>query len=170
MSRIVAQQLLRYEVMKYVAIGIVITAASLAVAGAQAPATNPETPPDAATLDNHRPLLPKKEKPATTRTVTGQVVDASGQPLEGALVTLTNTATHERREFFTKKNGRYSFEDLSFTIDYQLRARYKDSNGDLKKLSQFDKSPKIVRILQIDTAAPAQPTAEAKKTTPDTKQ
>jgi hypothetical protein len=170
MSRILAQQLLRYEFMKRLLIGTVIAAASLSVTGAQAPTTNPEPVPDAATLDNHRPLIPKREKPATTRTVSGQVVDSSGQPLEGALVTLTNTATHEKREFFTKKNGRYSFEELSFTVDYQLQARYKDVNGDLKKLSQFDKAPKMVRILEIDTAAPAQPAAQAKKTTPDSKQ
>ncbi len=142
----------------------VAMAAALYAGQVQQPADpNPGRPPDAASLDNHRPLIPKKEKAATARTVSGQVVDSTGQPLEGALVTLTNTQTKERREFFTKKDGRYSFDDVRFNIDYQLQARYKDTNGDLKKLSQFDKSPKMVRMLEIDTNKPAEPAAEAKK-------
>lgn len=156
--------------MQRLVIGIVAMAATLSAAKAQAPATSsPGAPPDAANLDNHRPLIPKKEKAPTSRTVSGQVVDANGQPLEGALVTLTNTSTKEKREFFTKKGGRYNFDDLSFTIDYQLQARYKDSSGTLKKLSQYDKSPKMVRILEINTGAAAEPATEAKKNPPPAK-
>lgn len=150
--------------------GMVAIAATLCTAAAQATNPSPSPPPDAANIGNHRPLFPKREKAPTSRTVSGQVVDAGGQPLEGALVTLTNTDTKEKREFFTKKGGRYTFEDLSFTIDYQLQARYKDSNGDLKKLSQYDKSPKMVRILQVNTGkSAAEPTAEAKKNPPPAK-
>jgi hypothetical protein len=157
--------------MKCLVLGLVALAATFCTVAAQQSTTpNSGPPPDAASLDNHRSLFPKKEKAPTTRTVSGQVVDAGGQTLEGALVTLTNTATKEKREFFTKKGGRYTFADLSFTTDYQLQARYKDSNGDLKKLSQFDKSPKMVRILEINTAVPPQPTAEAKKDPPPAKQ
>jgi hypothetical protein len=168
MSGIVAQQLLRYEMMQRLVFGIAAIAAALCAARAQVPAaSSPGAPPDAANLDNHRPLIPKKEKAPTSRTVSGQVVDANGQPLAGALVTLTNTATKEKREFFTKKGGRYTFEDLSFSIDYQLQARYKDTAGDLKKLSQYDKSPKMVRTLQVNTGTAApEPAAEAKKNPP----
>src|SRR6476620_8150156 len=79
-----------------------------------------QRPPDSTTkppevfLDNHRPLIQKKGKAPTSRTVSGQVVDDSGTPLENALVTLTDDKTKEKRTFFTKKNGRYDFEDLSF--------------------------------------------------------
>jgi len=156
--------------MKWLPIGTVVIVASVSATYAQQVTdNNPGHAPDAV-LDNHRPLIQKREKPATTRTVSGKVVDGSGQPLEGALVTLTNTATKERREYFTKQDGRYSFEQLSFTIDYELQARYKDTNGEVKKLSEFDKSPKMVRILEISkTADNAQP-VEAKKDTPPAKQ
>ncbi len=115
-------------------------------------------------LDNHRPLNPKKEKNPTTRTVTGQVVDDSGQPLEGALVTLVDGKTKERFEYFTKKDGRYKFEDLSFSVDYQLRAKWKSLISDERKLSQYDHTARIIRQLQVTTPEGAPPPSTEAKT------
>lgn len=114
-------------------------------------------------LDNHRPLIQKKGKDPTSRTVTGHVVDDSGTPLENALVTLTDGKTKEKRTFFTKKDGRYSFDDLSFTTDYKLQARWKTLISDSRNLSQYDRAAKIVRILQVATPeGKPLPTAAAK--------
>jgi Carboxypeptidase regulatory-like domain len=138
---------------------------------------NPAHAPSAE-IDNKRPLISKKEKAPTTRTVSGKVVDeVSGTPLKGAIVTLTDLSTKEKRESITKEDGRYSFEDLSFTVDYQLSARYKNAVTDVRKLSQYDHSPKSVRILSIpdlDAAsakagAEAKPSAEIMKDAPDPK-
>lgn len=127
---------------------------------------NPAHVPDAE-IDNHRPFIQKKEKPPTSRTVSGKVVDEiNGTPLKGAIVTLTNLSTHERREMITKDDGRYNFDDLSFSIDYELRARCKDSLTDVRKLSQYDHTAKVVRILTVPDVEPARPTLnEAKKGT-----
>ena len=151
--------------MKRVAFGTVLM---VAVAGGLF--AQQQTGPDnsvghnsAANIENHRPLISKKGKAATTRTVSGQVVDDTGQPLQGALVSLTNTATKEKIEFFTKKDGRYHFEDLSFDIDYLVQARYKTFDSPERKLSQYDRSPKMVRILEINSSAAAAPAVEAKK-------
>jgi len=133
-----------------------------ALANAQAADPNPNANTNDVFLDNHRPLIQKKDKAPTSRTVTGKVVDDTGQPVEGALVTLTNEKTHESRQFITKKDGRYSFEDLSFTIDYELAARYKDTLSDTRKLSQYDHTAKVIRILQIGSDANS-PGSEAKK-------
>ncbi len=141
--------------MKYTrraAFAVLILAAFATAAAAQQTAdSNPADAPNVF-LDNHRPLIKKKEKAPTSRTVTGQVVDDSGTPLEGALVTLTNTKTHEKETFFTKKGGRYSFEDLSFTIDYEVQAKYKSLSSQARKLSQYDRTPRAVRILEIGSA------------------
>jgi len=112
-------------------------------------------------LDNHRPLIGKKDKAPTSRSITGKVVDDTGQPLEGALVILTDAKTHAKTTAITKKDGRYNFDDLSFTIDYEVQARYKDSLSPVRKLSQYDHTATVVRILEIssDTA----PATEAKK-------
>ncbi len=117
-------------------------------ANAQTTDPNPAHSPDVF-LDNHRPLNPKKGKEPTTRNVSGKVTDENGQPLEGALVTLTDTKSNTKTTFFTKKGGHYNFEDLSFNIDYQLQARYKDQSSEARKLSQYDHTVNVIRILQV---------------------
>ncbi len=107
---------------------------------------------------------PKKEKTPTSRSVKGTVIDAEGKPLDGALVTLTNGDTHESTTFITKKDGRYNFDGLSFTTDYKLGAQYRSGKSDLKTLSQYDRTPYIVRMLAIslpDKSAPATATTAA---------
>ena len=127
------------------------------VAGASGQATNnnPVTNSPDVFLDNHRPLVKKKDKAPTARDVSGKVVDISGQPLEGALVTLTNMKTNAKTTFITKKDGRYSFDDLSFTADYQLQARLKSVTTEPRKISQYDRNASVVRILELDDTANA---------------
>lgn len=122
------------------------------LAGAQATNNNPANQPDVF-LDNHRPLNKKKDKAPTSRDVSGKVVDINGQPIEGALVTLTNTKTNSKVTYFTKSDGRYSFGDVSFSIDYQLQAKFKDANTEPRKISQYDHNPSVVRILELDDSA-----------------
>lgn len=126
----------------------IVATALAGIATAQTAESNPAHSPDVF-LDNHRPLLNKKEKTPTSRRVTGKVVNDAGQPLEGALVTLTDSKSGQKTTVITKGEGRYSFDDLSFTIDYQLQARYKDQTSESRKLSQYDRSVNIVRILEV---------------------
>lgn len=96
----------------------------------------------------------KKEKVPTSRTLKGTVTDTSGKPLEGALVTLTNDTTKERHSFFTKKDGRYLFAELSFTQDYEVVARYKDELSTVRRMSQYDRRPNVVHILSVNPQTP----------------
>jgi hypothetical protein len=138
--------------MKCLALAVAFSAAMTVISPAQQTTDpNPGHSPDVF-LDNHRPLVPKKGKAPTSRTVTGQVVDETGTPLEGALVTLTNKKTNDKTEFFTTKNGRYIFEDLSFTNDYELQAKYRDQVSEPRKLSQYDHTARVIRILQVTDA------------------
>lgn len=137
-------------------VGIVATTAP---AAAQATDPNPAHTPSVF-LGNNRPSNKKDKKP-TSRSLTGKVVDGSGQPLEGALVTVTDTKAGEKRTFITKRDGRYNFDSLSFTVDYQLDARYNDAVSEPRKLSQYDRTVNMVRILDVATSA--SPTTEAKK-------
>jgi hypothetical protein len=133
------------------------------LAGAQATNTNPANVPDVL-LDNHRPLVKKKDKAPTSRDVSGKVVDISGQPISGALVTLTNTKTNSKVTFVTKTDGRYNFGDLSFTIDYELQAKFKDATTETRKISQYDRNPSVVRILELDDSGkPSAHSDEAKR-------
>jgi hypothetical protein len=150
---------------------IIFSAVMTVSSNAQQTDSNPGRSPDVF-LDNHRPLIQKKQKTPTSRTVTGQVVDDSGAPLERALVTLTNKKTNEKTEFFTKKDGRYVFEDLSFTIDYEVQAKYKSQSSEPRKLSQYDRAARVVRILEVADAPGLRQsvTADAKKNAPPAKQ
>ena len=139
--------------------------AAIVAASANAQQSDPNSQQPNVFLDNHRPLIQKKDKAPTSRTVMGKVIDDSGQPLEGALVTLTNTKTNERTQVITKKDGRYNFEDVSFTIDYQVQAQYKNLKSQSSKLSQYDRAATVVRILHIEPQASSSK-AEAKKETP----
>jgi Carboxypeptidase regulatory-like domain len=133
------------------------------LAGAQATNNNPANQPDVF-LDNHRPLVKKKDKAPTSRDVSGKVVDISGRPIEGALVTLTNTKTNSKVTFITKNDGRYNFGDLSFTTDYQLQAKSKEASTEPRKISQYDHNPSVVRILELDDSAKSpSPAEEAKR-------
>ena len=139
---------------------LALCAALLPHLHAQATNTGSTAKPPEVFLDNHRPLVKKKDKAPTSRDVSGKVVDASGQPLEGALVTITNLKTNTKNNFFTKSDGRYNFDDLSLTVDYELQAKYKGQLTEARKVSQYDPNTSTVRILQVDSSAP---TASAEK-------
>jgi Carboxypeptidase regulatory-like domain len=124
--------------------------------------------PDNASFGNQK--APKHEKAPTTRTVSGQVTDQSGQVLEGAMVTLTDKKTNEKTSFFTKKDGRYKFENLSFHSDYEVQARYKDTSSEPRKLSQYDTAPRPVRILAINTGSGTATSSATKNALPAPKQ
>lgn len=148
------------------ALSVFLASAAIPAIAQQITDPNPAHVPDA-NIENHRPFISKKEKAPTSRMVSGRVVDEiNGTPLKGAIVTLTDLSTHERRETITKEDGRYTFDDLSFSIDYQLQARYKNAVTDVRKLSQYDHTVKVVRILSIpDTSPSPAAVSEAKKDT-----
>ena len=134
---------------------------------AQATNSNPATHDAPVFLDNHRPSK-KKDKTPTTRNLSGKVVDVNGSPLAGALVTLTDDRTKGKTTFITKSDGRYRFDELSFSIDYQLQALYKGFAAPSRKLSQYDHNPNVVRILEVDDSenGSTSSSAEAKKGPP----
>jgi hypothetical protein len=91
----------------------------------------------------------KKDKKATSRLVRGTVTDTAGRPRSGALVTLTNKGNNDKLTFVTKADGLFNFDDLSFTTDYELDARYKTMVSETKILSQYDRRVEIVRTLEV---------------------
>jgi Carboxypeptidase regulatory-like domain len=159
--------------MKWFLTVFILFLAAAGAAEAQSPATGAsqsDTKQPDVFLDNHRPLNQKKEKAPTSRTVSGTVTDDTGQPLEGALVTLTESKTNETKTFFTKKDGKYLFTDLAFTEDYEVKAKWKKLISEPRKLSQYDHNAKVVRLLQVGTpegySASSTAAAGAKKEDP----
>jgi Carboxypeptidase regulatory-like domain len=75
---------------------------------------------------------------AATRSLTGQVKDASEAPLPNAVVYLKNTKTLAVKTFITDNSGEYRFHALSPNVDYEVFAEHKGKKSDTKTLSAFD--------------------------------
>ncbi len=116
----------------------------------------------------------KKGGPATSRAVKGVVTDEFGKPTQGALVTLTDLKSKQKWTVVTKADGKYDFDELSFVVDYEVLAKRGTSVSVVKKLSQYEHAPLLVRNLVLfanaaaaeASVAPAPSSAPAPSTTP----
>ena len=111
-------------------------------------------------------------KDLPSREMSGIVRDAYDNPVNGAIVTVTNLKTKAARSFVTKEDGRYLFDHVVKADDYEVRARFRGRNSETKKLTTYDPRNKPVMNLHFDKSidepedapapAPAK-SAEAKK-------
>lgn len=97
----------------------------------------------------YAPLMAGKEKPPTTKTVHGQVLDASGNGISGAVVEMTDLTTGVKSAIYTQTGGRYQFSHLKLTHDYQFRATYKGKSSEVRKASSLDSRMRLVLNLHI---------------------
>jgi len=96
------------------------------------------------------PLTAKKRrKPPTSKTVVGQVFDASDNPIVGAAVEMTNVTTGKTAAIYTGPEGRFTFTDLKLTQDYQFKATYKGQSSEVRKVSSWDTRFHLVLNLHI---------------------
>jgi hypothetical protein len=108
----------------------------------------------------------KKNKPITSRDVKGIVEDEAGTPIDGALVSLTDLKTKQTLTFVTKRDGRYKFDSLSLTEDYDVSAKKGAVVSVVKHLSQYDHSTPLIRNLEIEVASGAKSEAAPQAGTP----
>ena len=86
-----------------------------------------------------------------SRTLTGLVMDHSGNPVSDAIVYLKDTKTLAVKSYITSKDGAFRFPALSPNIDYEVYAQVGGHRSDTKTLSSFDSRPQAVINLKIDT-------------------
>ena len=91
-----------------------------------------------------------KEKEEQTRSVSGTVRGANGEPADGAVVQLKDTRTLRVRSYITKADGNYFFHGLGKNVDYELRAEFKGASSDKKTLSVYDSRQNAVINLQLE--------------------
>ena len=80
----------------------------------------------------------RSNEDANTRSVQGLVTDASGKPVEKAVVQLKDTKSLQIRSFITGPDGRYHFAGLSSNVEYELKAEYDGASSGRKSLSVFN--------------------------------
>jgi hypothetical protein len=95
--------------------------------------------------------FPSPSEPAW-RSVGGVVKDASGNALPNSVVQLENELDLSVRSYITGADARYNFSEVSFDIDYTLKARYRKYWSKAKTLSQFSSAvhPEIDLTIPID--------------------
>ena len=96
----------------------------------------------------------RKDKPTTVRHVKGVVLDETGKPVDRALVYLTDLSSKEKWTFVTKPDGKYNFDSLSLTVDYDLSAKKGAIASPVKHLSQYDRTTPMVRNLELALSGP----------------
>ncbi|MFZ5928852.1 MAG: carboxypeptidase-like regulatory domain-containing protein [Acidobacteriota bacterium] len=94
----------------------------------------------------------KKEKgrDPNIRNVTGVVTLPDGNPAAGAVVQLKNLKTLQIRSFITREDGKYQFQNLSTSIDYELTATHHDMESPKRKLTIFDTRLDAVVNLKLE--------------------
>ena len=97
------------------------------------------------------PGFSQGKEDTTPRSVEGVVTDATGKPVEGAVVQLKDTKTLQIRSFITKADGMYHFHGLNPNVDYELKAEYQGAFSSTKTLSSFDSKKLAVVNLKLDS-------------------
>jgi hypothetical protein len=80
----------------------------------------------------------RSNEDAVTRSVQGIVTDASGNPVDGAVVQLKDTKTLDIRSFHTPSDGSFHFAGLSPNVEYELKADHDGASSGKKTLSVFN--------------------------------
>lgn len=81
---------------------------------------------------------PAHAQAATTRNITGTVVDKSGANVKGAVVHLKDTRALSQRSYITAEDGQFRFAQLSTSTDYEVWADLNGQKTDKKNISSFD--------------------------------
>jgi len=59
-------------------------------------------------------------------------------PVGGAVVKLKNLRNLQVRSFITQPDGKYAFQNLSSSVDFELKAEYKNMASPAKGLTIYD--------------------------------
>ena len=100
-------------------------------------------------LFDSAPLMARKKKLPTTKTVIGQVFDASDNGIAGAAVEMKDLTTGKTLAIYAGPHGHYTFTGLSLAQDYQFRAHYKGKSSEVRKVSSWDTRIHLVINLHI---------------------
>lgn len=96
----------------------------------------------------------KKDKPRdrTHRDVAGMVMLQDETPVNGAVVKLKNLRNLQVRSFITQADGKYVFQNLSSSVDFELKAEYKGMASSTRALTIYDTRLDPIVNLKLEPA------------------
>jgi hypothetical protein len=92
----------------------------------------------------------EKERDRSVRTLSGEVLMPDDSPAEGAVVQVKNLKTLQIRSFITQKDGKYNFQNLSSSVDYEIRATWKDHASPKRMLTVYDSRLDAIINLKLE--------------------
>ncbi|HMD85458.1 MAG TPA: carboxypeptidase-like regulatory domain-containing protein [Terriglobia bacterium] len=90
-----------------------------------------------------------KDKVPTSRIVSGVVIDPAENPIQGAMIELTDLQTKKVLDIYSQGGGQYQFTNLRFDHDYTVKATYKNSSSEVRQVSSIDTRWHMVLNLTI---------------------
>jgi hypothetical protein len=91
-----------------------------------------------------------KHDAANLKTVRGEVVDKSDNPVGTAVVFLKNTRSNQVRSYIADNRGNYRFSGLDPNADYELHAEKDGDKSQTRNVSSFDSRMDIVLNLKLE--------------------
>ncbi len=95
-------------------------------------------------------LAQDAKREAQLRTVHGNVLDKSENPVSESVVFLKNTRTNVVRSSYTDNTGKYRFSGLDPNADYEIHAEKEGSKSATRTITSFDSRKDITLNLKIE--------------------
>jgi hypothetical protein len=94
----------------------------------------------------------KKDKKGdpTIRSVKGLVQLPDDNPAQGAVVKIKNVKNLQVRSYITQADGKYHFQNLSTSVDYEIEAEYKDLSSPKRMLTVYDSRQDLIFNLKLE--------------------
>src|SRR3954468_20688553 len=96
------------------------------------------------------PPPPEQQKGPQLRSVNGRVTGGEDAPLKDAIVYIKNTRTLAVKTYIADDAGKYQFNALLPSVDYEIFAESKGKKSDTRTLSSFDSRKDVTINLRIN--------------------
>jgi carboxypeptidase family protein len=96
------------------------------------------------------PPPPEKQKGPQLRSVSGRVTGSGDAPQRDAIVYIKNTKTLAVKTYIADDAGKYQFNALLPSVDYEIFAESNGKKSDTRTLSSFDSRKDVTINLKID--------------------
>ena len=91
-----------------------------------------------------------KHDTANLKTVRGEVLDKSDNPVGTAVVFLKNVRSNQVRSYIADSRGNYRFSGLDPNADYELHAEKDGEKSQTRNVSSFESRLDIVLNLKLE--------------------
>ena len=91
-----------------------------------------------------------KRDTANLKTVRGEVLDKSDNPVGTAVVFLKNVRSNQVRSYIADSRGNYRFSGLDPNADYELHAEKDGEKSPTRNVSSFESRMDIVLNLKLE--------------------